>query len=154
MKTFLIILLFIMSFSGCSTNNAFHEFNMDEMQEFSEEKIQSSVIKNEKENDGLVTVIYLNQVYPERYKDYEYFYAYLYSKSDHKDIKFLLNEEECFLVEELPSYNKFSNLTSFKADWKRYYLLKFEKQGGVLNFKVQNAGFSSEPIKYLKEPGE
>ncbi len=154
MKTFLIILLFIISFSNCSTNNGFHQFDMSETQEFSEEAIQGSIIKNDKENDGLITVIYLNKVYPQKYKEYEYFYAYLYTKSDSKNIKFLLNEEEALLVEELPSYNKFSNLTSFKAKWQRYYLLKFKKQGSVLNFKVQNTGFSSESIEYLKEPGE
>lgn len=154
MKTFLIILLFIVSFTNCSTNNAFHQFDMDEIQEFSEETIQSSVIKNDKEKDGLLTVIYLNKVYPEQYKEYEYFYVYLYTKSDSKNIKFLLDEEEALLVEELPSYNKFSNLTSFKAEWNKYYLVKFKKQGDVLNFKVQNAEFSSETIVYLKEPGE
>ena len=141
-----------MSFTSCSTNNAFHQFDMDEIQEFSEETIQSSVIKNDKENDGLLTVIYLNKLYPEKYKDYEYFYTYLYTKSNSKNIKFLLNEEEALSVEELPSYNKFSNLTSFKVQWQRYYLLKFKKQGGALNFKVQNTEFSSESIEYLKEP--
>jgi len=151
MKTFLITILFMFTFEGCSTKNAFSSFKITPEQEKSEDNIQSSKIKNGEIVDGLVTAIYLNQVVPETYQENEYFYIYLYTKHDNDNIKFLLNENAPLKVEELESDNMFTHLTSFKAEWSRYYLVAFKVEDTNLSFSVKNAQFSSNKLIFEKE---
>jgi len=151
MKTFLIIILFMFAFDGCSTKNAFSSFKITLEQEKSEDNIQSSKIKDGEIIDGLVTAIYLNKVIPQTYKENEYFYVYLYTKHNNDNIKFLLNGNEALKVEELEAENIFTYLTSFKADWSRYYLVAFKAEDANLSFSVKNAQFSSNELIFEKE---
>ena len=151
MKTFLIIILFMLTFDGCSTKNAFSNFKITPEQEKCEDNMQSSKIKDGKIVDGLVTAIYLNRVVPQTYKENEYFYVYLYTKHNNDNIKFLLNGNRALRVEELEAENMFTHLTSFKAEWSRYYLVAFKAEDANLSFSVQNAQFSSNKLVFEKE---
>jgi len=151
MKTFVIIILFMFAFDGCSTKNAFSSFNITLEQEKSEDNIQSSKIVDGEIIDGLVTVIYLNKVVPQTYKENEYFYVYLYTKHNNDNIKFLVNGNKALKVEELEPQNIFTYLTSFNAEWSRYYLVAFKAEDANLSFSVTNAHFSSNELIFEKE---
>jgi hypothetical protein len=151
MKTFLIILTFAFTFLACSHNNAFDRFKISHERELSEESIQSSKMLKGQESGGVVSAIYLNRVYPEVYKNGEYFYIYLYLEKEGSDIEFDLNNIPATTVKELNSTNAYTKLTSFDAEWNKYYLVEFKEQGDELNLSVKNDQFSSPPLKYLKD---
>ncbi len=151
MKTFTIILTFLVLLSGCASKNAFERFNMSEKQELSADALQRSKIKFEDRVNGIVSIIYLNFVSPSEYKDGEYFYVYTYLKNKNYDFRFLLNDKEPLTVEELPSKNAFTELTSIDNEWSKYYLLKFEEQGDKLSFVFENGPYSSDTLKFEKD---
>ncbi len=82
MKSFIIILLFLTIMSGCADKNAFDKFNMSLDQELSIDNLQSSKIKTTKNIDGIVRVVYLNNIYPDTYNLDEKFYVSIYLKKD------------------------------------------------------------------------
>ena len=153
MKFFLTILLITMTFLGCSKNNAFDRFNLSHTQELTEESIQSSKLKTDTQTKGVVSTVYLNNVYPELYNENEYFYVYFFIKgeSDIKNLHFLLNGSESIYIEELKAENEFSKLTTFDAKWKKYYLVGFKKQSDKIGFELKSSTLSSSTLYYEKD---
>jgi len=151
MKTFVIIMIFTLSFLSCSQQNAFSNFSITPVQEKSEENIQSAKISNGDNIDGIVTAVYLNKIFPQRFHTQEYFYLYMYSKRKVKNINFMLNNHKAVTFKELNARNEFTQLTSFNAPWSKYYLVAFPKQDGNLSLRVEYFDFSSKDIVFPKE---
>jgi len=151
MKTFLLILTLTITFLGCSHNNAFDRFEITPEQELSEDNIQSTKIKKGDLVKGIMTAVYLNKVHPKLYNNGEYFYISFYVEDQNQSLDFFLNEIPAIMVEELERKNEFTELTSFKAEWQKYYLVGFKKQDNVLNISVQSDQFSAESLKFLKD---
>ena len=151
MKTFTIILTFLVLISGCASKNAFERFDMSKKQELSEDALQRSKIKYADKVNGIVSTIYLNFVSPQEYNDGEYFYVYTYLKNKNYEFRFLLNDKEPISVEELAKTNAFTELTSIDNEWSRYYLVKFEEQGDKLNFVFENGPYTSDTLKFEKD---
>ena len=153
MKNILITILFITIFTNCSTNNAFSHFTLDSDQAKSEDTLQSSKIVSEsKKNEGIISVIYLNNVFPKTYNTKEYFYIHYYLKESSNTIDFFLNNKSAQESKELESKNRFSDLTSFKGAWQKYLLVTFEKQEkDVLVFKAKTSDATSREIIFRKE---
>ena len=151
MKSFTIILTFLVLFSGCADKNAFSKFEMNEKQELSANALQRSKIKYTDKVNGIVSTIYLNFVSPKEYSDAEYFYVYTYLKNKNYEFRFLLNGKEPISIKELPSTNEFTELTSIENKWSKYYLVKFNKQDDKLNFVFENGPYSSDILKFEKD---
>jgi len=151
MKTFTIILTFLVLISGCASKNAFEQFEMSEKQELSANALARSKIKYADKVNGIVSTVYLNFVSPKEYTDGEYFYVYTYLKNKNYKFRFLLNDKEPISIEELPRKNAFTELTSIDNEWNRYYLVKFEEQGDKLNFVFENGPYSSDILKFEKD---
>ena len=151
MKTFLLITLISALFTGCSSSNAFSRFNLSPQQAKSENSILSSKIHDKNTTVGILSAVYLNQVLPETYNEDEWFYVSIYIKDSVKDLQFFLNGKEALNFRELNVGNQFSHLTSSKEDWKKYYLVQFNKQGNSLSFVAKNSQYSSTPLVYKKE---
>ncbi len=151
MKNFLLITLILALFTGCSSSNAFSRFKLTQRQAESENSILSAKIYSSDTTVGLVSTLYLNQVFPDIYKKDESFYVSLYIKDGVKDLHFLLNGEEAIKVKELQKANEFSSLLSSKENWKRYYLVEFSKQGKKLSFVAKTKHYKSDALIYEKE---
>ncbi len=151
MKTFTIILTFLVLVSGCASRNAFEQFNMSEEQELSANALQRSKIKLDDKVNGIVSVVYLNFVSPQEYKDGEYFYVYTYVKNRDYELRFLLNNKASVAAEELPSKNKFTELTSIDNEWSKYYLVRFAPQEDKLSFVCETGPYSSDTLKFEKD---
>ncbi|MEN8303952.1 MAG: hypothetical protein ABFQ64_07765 [Campylobacterota bacterium] len=151
MKTFTIILTFLVLISGCASKNAFEQFDMSEKQELSANALQRSKVKHEEKVNGIVSTVYLNFVSPKEYSDGEYFYVYTYLKNKNYEFRFLLNGKEPISVKELPPTNEFTELTSINNEWSKYYLVKFPKQGDKLSFVFENGPYSSDILKFEKD---
>ena len=162
MKFFLIFILFTILLTGCADKNAFSKFNMTTAQGLSESSLQSSKIKSNKQIDGVFSVIYLNEVYPNIYFKNEYFYVYFYLKNKKKmynpnllediGLTLKLNSQLPIKIKQLPPANKFSHLVTTKNEWNSYYLVAFKEQKSKkLSIVLENGQSSSDPLIYQKD---
>ena len=150
MKTFLMLLVFSIFFVGCSSKNGFSRFNLNPEQEIAADSILSSKVKKGEDVNGIVSVVYLNKVYPNVFKEREAFYVYYYLKNP-KKVSYLLNKQEATYITELDENNDFAYLTSIKTKWNKYYLVEFKKQGDKLKFKFNSGDFSSDTLIFEKD---
>jgi len=151
MKTFLVFLVFSIFFAGCAEKSAFSRFNMSKKQELGVDSLMNSKVRTGNRVEGVVSVIYLNKVYPETYQEDEFFYVYMYLKNRDNNINFILNNEEAISVKKLPVKNEFNYLTSINTKWNKYYLVKFKKQGDILKFLLESGQSSSDLLVFEKD---
>lgn len=151
MKYLLITLSTIFIFGGCSKNGAFEDFNLTKEQERSMNSLQSAKIRDAKTIDGMISAIYLNEVYPNTYNYHEYFFVYRYNKTK-SELNLKLNSNSPIKVKKLSSKNEFSELIGVESEWNEYYLVSFEHQDTKkLSLVLESGQFSSDPLVYLKE---
>ena len=148
--------------SGCSYNNAFTKFHMQKEQELSVSSLQSSkIVSKNNQIEGVLSAIYLNEVYPKSFNQNEYFYVSIYLK-DKKEIydpntnedvalTLVLNGELPVKIKKLPSQNQFSHLLSRTNKWNIYYLVAFKKQGNTLHLLLKGKDLSSSALVYYKD---
>ena len=158
----LISLTILALLAGCSSKNAFTKFKMSKDQELSVSSLLSSKIKSKDGNiDGVVSAIYLNEIYPESYNNNEYFFVYLFLKNkkemhdpkefDKLELGLRLNGKLPIKIKQLPHNNKFSHLTFIKSDWNKYYIVAFEKQNkSSINLVLESGQSSSDQLRYQK----
>ena len=162
MRYILTILTFSLLFLGCADKNAFVKFKMLPDQELSADSLQSSKIKLGENVVGIVSSIYLNDIYPKVYNTNEYFYVYLYLKDGSKmydpntldDIKLTLklNNKLPIKIKLLDANNKFSHLASVRNDWNRYFLIAFEEEKeNSLSLVLESGQSSSDSLEYQKD---
>lgn len=153
MKYLFIIITFFLLF-GCADKNAFTKFKMTKIQELSASSIQSTKIESNEGIDGIFSAIYLNEVYPEKYFDNEYFFISLYLKDKQEYIKhnIELNKKFPLSIKKLSFENEFSNLIGAKNSWKDYYFVVFKKENSSRLSIVFESGQSfSAPLVYQKD---
>ena len=161
MRYILTILTFSLLFMGCADKNAFSKFNMQPDQELSAASLQGTKVKMGENVQGIFSAIYLNKVYPNVYTVNEYFYVYLYLKDEKKmhdsntldDIKLTmkLNGKIPLKVKKLDAKNQFSHLASVHSEWKRYYLVAFEREKeSEINLVLETDQSSSDALTYQK----
>lgn len=128
MKILLTSLTFILLFSSCADKTAFSKFNMTQEQELAASSLQSSKIVLGESVNGVVSVLYLNEIHPEMFKENEFFYISLYLKEEKQKFTITLNGKEPLAIEKLPHANKFSHLLSTENEWNSYYLVHFKNE--------------------------
>jgi hypothetical protein len=85
MKNFLILLTFLILFSGCSSRSAFYEFKMDRDQTLAVSNIKSSkLLSKDGSINGIFSAIYLNEVYPEKFNQNDAFFIFFFTKTEMK----------------------------------------------------------------------
>lgn len=161
MKTFFIILTLLTFLAGCSSKNAFDNFNMDKEQELSISSLQTSkILSKTGKVEGFFSVIYLNEIYPESFNGNEYFFVYTFIKESKEmydpknpnqtDLKLKLNSKLPIKIQKLPKDNRFSHLASIKSSWNKYYLVAFEQED-TISLLLENGQSSSAVLKYQKD---
>ncbi len=162
MKYILILTSFFILFIGCADKNAFSKFDMQKAQELSASNSQSSKVKTKENIDGIVSAIYLNKVYPNTYTTNEYFYVYLYLKDEKEmynpnsvndvNLTIKLNNKLPIKVKKLSNKNKFSHLSSVENEWRRYYLVAFEKdEKSELSLVLESGQSVSDKLMFQKD---
>ncbi len=161
MKTIYSAILLTLLFSGCSQQNAFTKFSMNKQQELAESSLQSSKITLGENVYGVFSAIYLNEVNPESFNHYEYFYVYIYLKEGSElhnpntlediELTLKLNDKTPIKIQELESKNRFSYLSSVESKWNRYYLVAFKPENKNLKLVLHNLEATSTALIYKKE---
>ncbi len=150
MKYFLATTIMLIFLNGCSHNNAFTKFQMNQEQERSVSSLQNSKIINKDGIAGIFSAIYLNDVYPKSFYKDEYFYISVYLKKK-TALTFLLNGKSPLEIKKLSSHNQFSHLLSRTNDWNMYYLVTFKPQGKTLSLVLKENNASSPALLYYKD---
>ncbi len=152
MKRLFLLLGVGAMFFGCSRDAAFDRFALTKEQKLAENSILSTKITYKERVNGVANVVYLNEIEPNKYKDKEYFYIYLYLKGEDQKLTFLLNKHHPLQVTQLPAKNQFSDLVSFRAPWSQYYLVVFAHQKqDKLYLKIKNKQYTSEKLYFEKD---
>jgi hypothetical protein len=123
---------------------------MSEHQELSAQSFKRVKLTQDSRVFGTFSSIYLNEVYPKRYNKNEYFLVYVYFKDFQQEYNVKLNSQDSLKIKELKPDNRFSNLTREKSKWSKYYLVSFEKTGGLLNLELYINNSKSASVAYIK----
>lgn len=152
MRYFLFVLSITLFFGGCSEKDAFSRFKLNEKQELGINSIQSSKIQNQGNVVGIVSVVYLNDIYPKRTPKSEVFYVTLYLKDKTETPIFTLNgKKPSVWIEQLPSDNEYAHLVNEHIAWNKHYIVSFTPQGDTLKFKVTSGTYHSSTIVFKKD---
>jgi len=162
MRSIAYSLLALSLISGCSSTTAFDFFKMDEDHERAMTSLHTTSIVRSFETEAMITTIYLNHVYPDKYNDREYFFAALYMKDDKRlYYKDALQDPEYTLklnginpchIEALPKDSQLRRLMPIKNEWNRYYLIKYPlQQEKVLTLVLENDRSLTASINYEKD---
>ena len=162
MKFFLITLNILLILTGCATKNAFTKFDMTEEQELSASSLQSNKITSDNRVEGVMSALYLNEIFSKSFHENEYFFVSFYVKEkremhnpntlDAITSTLRLNSKLPLKIKELPHDNQFSHLVSIKNTWNRYYLVAFEKeQAQRLSLVLENGQSSSAELVFQKD---
>lgn len=153
MKTLLTLLTSTILLSGCVDKNGFDNFNFSSQKQQWENNQINSRINYKTQMRGIVSAVYLNKVFPERYHDGEYFYVTFFLKDNTVKLDFLLNAEVATSIEELPNNAEFKNLVNDSREWNKYYIIGFaeQKDQDTLSLKVQNDILASGEMIFKKD---
>ena len=122
---------------GCADKNAFSKFNVSKEKEIALDNIRFAKIEDKGKIKGIISVIYLNRIFPKKYKQ-ETFYISMYLKNEklYDKMKIFLNEKESINITKLPPNNRYSYLTDIDNKWNNYFLVKFS-QVDTKNLKLK-----------------
>ncbi len=162
MRYFLISIITVVFISGCSQTSAFDFFKMDDDYEKAIDNLQTGTIVSSFETKAILSTIYLNHVYPEKYNDNEYFFVSIYLREDirlyfksgmnNKKYKFTLNGEQPIEGIELKTDDELRLSMPISNEWNRYYLVKFPTQHiNELNLILENDKLYSIELIYQKD---
>ncbi|WP_428737856.1 hypothetical protein [Sulfurimonas sp.] len=153
MKIVLTLLIFITFFTACVDKNGFDNFHFSLEQEQWENNFISSKIEDKIGFQGTISAVYLNKVFPQKYKENEYFYIALYLKGGKQLLLYTLNSNNSLSVQELTNNNEFQNFMHSSNKWNRYFLVEFAEQKDidVLSFEAKNETLSSSTMIFKKD---
>jgi len=162
MRYFSILIITLIFISGCSRTSAFDFFKMDDNYERAVDNLQTGTIVSSFETKAILSTVYLNHVYPEKYSDGEYFFVSIYLREDirlyfksgmnNKKYKFTLNGEKPIEGKELETDDELRISMPITNEWNRYYLVKFPTQHiNKLDLILENDEFDSVELSYEKK---
>lgn len=163
MKIFLTTLGMALLFTGCAQKGTFDMFKVDEAHERAVEQLRTGSIVQSLETKALVSAIYLNPVYPEKYNDGEYFVGAVYFERDNRDLKkwdlsthgytLTLNGKKATIIEELRESDPRRDLIPVQNNWNKYYFIRFDQQSphGVLTLLLENNQTGQVELSFPKE---
>lgn len=154
-------LIALLSLSGCANKGAFDLFTMDKAHERSVEQLRTGSIVLSLETKAIISAIYLNPVYPDKYKDGESFIVAIYFENDMRSVKkrdihnigytLTLNGKEPVEMEELPEKDLRRELIPVRNTWNRFYLVKYHNfSEGALALALENNQTGSVVLNYQK----
>lgn len=161
MRFSILSFIALLTMTGCADKGAFDFFKMDAAHERSVEQLRTGSILLSLETKAIISALYLNPVYPDQYKDSEYFIAAIYFENDIRGIKqrnmndigyhLTLNGKEPVEVEELRENDLRRNLIPVRNTWNRYYMIRYKSfSEGTLALQLENNLTGSVVLNYQK----
>ena len=151
----------LLLFGGCAEKGAFDLFKMDESHERAVEQLRTGTIVESFETKAIMSSVYLNPIYPDEYKDGEYFIGAFYFEKKNLDVKkwdlasygytLTLNGKTPALMEELKENDPRRTLIPIQNRWNRYYLIRFEPTAETsIALRLENNQTGTVELNYQK----
>ena len=161
MRFSILALIALVGFSGCAQKGTFDMFKMDEAHERAVEQLRTGAIVQSFETKALISAVYLNPIYPEKYSEGEYFVGAFYFEHDNRDLKkwdlythgytLTLNREKATVIEELEEADPRRSLIPVQNNWNKYYFIRFDSvPEGVLTLLLENNQTGRVVLSYQK----
>jgi hypothetical protein len=161
MRFSVLVLIALVGFSGCAQKGTFDMFKMDEAHERAVEQLRTSAIVESFETKALISAVYLNPIYPEKYNDGEYFVGAVYFERDNRDVKkwdlythgyqLTLNGGKATFIEELKESDPRRALIPIQNNWNKYYFIRFDSvPEGILSLLLENNQTGKAVLNYQK----
>jgi len=161
MRFLSIAVIALLGFSGCAQKGTFDLFKMDEAHERAVEQLRTGAIVTSLETKALISAVYLNPIYPQTYKDGEYFVGAVYFERDSRDVKkwdlethgyaLTLNGKKATLLEELKESDPRRALIPVQNNWNKYYFIRFDSvPEGALTLLLENNQTGRVALSYQK----
>ncbi len=161
MRFSILVLIALVSFSGCAQKGTFDMFKMDKAHERAVEQLRTGAIIESFETKALISAVYLNPIYPEQYSDGDYFVSALYFEHDNRDLKkwdlptrgytLTLNGQKATLIEELKEADPRRSLIPVQNNWNKYYFIRFNSVSeGTLSLLLENNQTGRVVLSYQK----
>ena len=161
MKFSWVAIIAILALSGCSQKGAFDLFKMDVEHERAVEQLRSGAIVQSLETKAIFSTVYLNPIYPDQYKDGEYFIGAIYFEKDSRDLRkwdlhtygytLSLNGQKATVLEELNQSDPRRLLIPVQNNWNKYYFIRFDSvTGPSLAIQLENNRTGSVVLNYQK----
>lgn len=138
----IILLTFALIIAGCSSKNEgmLSYLNIDEQTEKALNYTKSAQIVNSLELRAKITATYLNPLYPDKYKDGEYFFVGVYIPGDYgkpkpedvnrTDYRLVLKSKDgnssALSAEIVDKKSHFFKSMPHTDNWSRYYVVGFK----------------------------
>lgn len=156
-----IALSALLMFSGCSQKGAFDLFKMDAAHERAVEQLRTGSIVQSFETKAIFSTVYLNPIYPEQYKDGEYFVGAVYFERDNRDIRkwdlntygytLSMNGQKATILEELNQSDPRRLLIPVQNNWNRYFFIRFDSVNSTsLTLRLENNRTGMVELNYQK----
>ena len=151
----------LLAFSGCSQKGAFDLFKMDASHERAVEQLRTGAIVLSLETKAILSTLYLNPIYPDQYKDGEYFIGAVYFERDNRDIRqwdlntygytLTLNGKKATILEELDQSDPRRTLIPVQNNWNKYFFIRFDSVAdSSLALQLENNRTGKVVLKYQK----
>jgi len=163
MKFFLSFIVAIVSFSGCTSHsNAFDFFKFDTAYEKAITYTQSATLMRSFETKAILSSVYLNKVYPKKYKANEAFFIALYS-TEKKDIFYKdadkkaeyvlrLNNQVPVSIKPLDKDALLRKEMPIQSAWNHYYLVEFaHSDADILHLTMSDENNNTIHLQYKKK---
>jgi hypothetical protein len=124
------LLTALLGITGCTTKTPSDAYKMESTAERAVTSLQTVTVTRGDTVEAIVSGIYLNAVYPERYRDGEYFLIALYDAFDQNILGTLRLNDGIAPVEheDLADGDPLLQMMPIRKAWDRYYLLRFPRQ--------------------------
>lgn len=151
----------LLAFSGCSQKGAFDLFKMDESHERAVEQLRTGTIVKSLETKAIISTVYLNPIYPDQYKEGEYFIAAIYFEKSNLDVRkwdletygytLTMNGKKATLFEELKPNDPKRTLIPVQNNWNKYYFIRFDSAAEPsLALQLENNRTEKVVLNYRK----
>jgi hypothetical protein len=153
MRTSIFLLTIALLGTGCSTKTALDAFQVDSQTERGLNSLRSATAVEASGTKAVITSIYLNEVYPERYSGDEYFIIGLYREKETAGFTLLLNDSVApASINELTPEDPLCRLIPVYNEWSRYYLVRFPQQSSEqLTLTLGNGLSATGALNYRKD---
>ncbi|MDX1295185.1 MAG: hypothetical protein R3302_02890 [Sulfurimonadaceae bacterium] len=153
MRTSILLLTAALLSTGCSTKTALDAFHVDSQTERALNSLKTATAVEPSGTKAVITSIYLNEVYPERYSGDEYFIIGLYRQDAEAGFTLLLNETVAPAnLDELAHEDPLCRLMPVYNKWNRYYLVRFPEQSSEdLTLTLGNGLSATGALSYRKD---
>ncbi len=160
MRFFITLIFIFIVFNGCSRNNAFEYFGMDESHERAVSNMKTVTLTHQSRAKVIISAIYLKNVFPEKYTegDHETFLVGMILEDvvfNKETSNLTLNKKMPVYIDDVPKDDPLRSYIPLDNEWTDFYRVGFneigEDQNGSLKLTFESGRFGTAVLMFQKD---